>query len=761
MIFCFNANGDLLGKTPSKVYQGSNKASDIVFIAPIPATIEVSIAFTLPNGEIRPKRLMTTLEEPVGIEFADYKVSARRYDVLDAITAYAGEVGVQFSWTINGATIQTNGVSFTVEKGVPNFTVPADENSWDAIVGLLSNLQTAYQDADAEIENIKTEIGDDSTQDTIKGRIKALESEIVKDNESETSIVGRITNVENAIGTDETEGTVKGRIKALENFDIDLDLRTAMLEKDVGDLKPETERLKENATVNSNKLQFVENALVQSGTIFKSVGSLTEEIQQSGETGLEGLEIVDGSVAQVEKISGKSSFSKNYLKGVYVSGEGTKSTDGPITISSRLPLVFATIPDLAGLSLEGDGDNIKVEINTDRAETTEKSMSYNGEYKRYVCNLYRDNFEGNIVDITLRLKDSSTPATIKNIMLSTGIEYEPYWESAKNAKLSGIKSVGKNLINIDDLVGNALTKNADGTYTLTRSASGCFSAVANVLIPKGSHTLSAEIISKIGESDKYLSVQAGYENEASPSVTTWSILPTVGVQTKTYELPKNATTLRLYISSDAPEGYSITFKNLIIYNSAQESIMELPQEVELKEYDYIENGKLYQPTSEVYYFNGIEEWVYSESYNEYLFGFANIDGFRFKAKKADSIKTSCAISFVITGGNTSDGYGAFRPKTLPYTPKGTTAGEKLDEWKEYLSRNPFYAVFEKHGEYVNGNYKALDYSTEFVFDNEYRAWNNGGEQVVTPRDGDNKTCYNYGANATIENEYIVVLGGNE
>ena len=162
----------------------------------------------------------------------------------------------------------------------------------------------------------------------------------------------------------------------------------------------------------------------------------------------------------------------------------------------------------------------------------------------------------------------------------------------------------------------------------------------------------------------------------------------------------------------------------------------------------------------MYYFNGSEEWEVSLEYSYFGFNILNKTGFRITG--TDGIKTNSNLALNVTGGNKDNGYVAFcmQFKNLPEGLKDKinslpTAAEKRAEWIAYLSRNPFYAVFKRKGEIVNGSYTTLDYSSDFVFYDRYPVWDKGVEQVVTPRDDDNKTCYNYGANATIENEYYV------
>ena len=96
------------------------------------------------------------------------------------------------------------------------------KNEVDIKVGTLANQITDNRSRigsnTTSIEGIQSAIGTDSTENTIKGRIKAIEDEIGTSNDSVAGTLhGDINIINSTIGDDSTSGTVKGRIKTLED----------------------------------------------------------------------------------------------------------------------------------------------------------------------------------------------------------------------------------------------------------------------------------------------------------------------------------------------------------------------------------------------------------------------------------------------------------------------------------------------------------------------------------------------------------------
>ena len=168
MIFVYNANGELLNKVPEKVYQGSNKANTVYFFAPFSSVSLVDLSFALPNGESRPKRLMTRVEDFTATELkiGTENLTCWAYDLNQAVTTYAGEVTLQFFVTNGGETVATNPAVFTVEKGVPPIEPDADIDTYEnvissvsALIGVMENNIADYIDESEERITEKTSGG--------------------------------------------------------------------------------------------------------------------------------------------------------------------------------------------------------------------------------------------------------------------------------------------------------------------------------------------------------------------------------------------------------------------------------------------------------------------------------------------------------------------------------------------------------------------------------------------------------------------------
>ena len=106
MIFYFNANGNSIGMSPERVYQGSNKANKVYVVCPIPKSAVVSVTYDLPNGDKSASFIMNSVmlencKEMVdkhGITFNMWEV-----DLQEIASAYCGCVGVQFTFSLSSS----------------------------------------------------------------------------------------------------------------------------------------------------------------------------------------------------------------------------------------------------------------------------------------------------------------------------------------------------------------------------------------------------------------------------------------------------------------------------------------------------------------------------------------------------------------------------------------------------------------------------------------------------------------------------------
>lgn len=145
MVIITDANGNIQAPTlPDNVYQGSNLANEIVFLAPLPQSNSVVITFRLPNGILIEEQFMT----PYTSVPSEYNLSAWRYVLEDAVTKYYGQVTFQIKVRNGQGTVITSvGGTFPVLRGVPS--VPSSdpsESKWDAILEYVASIN-------ADLEN--------------------------------------------------------------------------------------------------------------------------------------------------------------------------------------------------------------------------------------------------------------------------------------------------------------------------------------------------------------------------------------------------------------------------------------------------------------------------------------------------------------------------------------------------------------------------------------------------------------------------------
>lgn len=155
MIFFSNAEGTINAVVSSPVYQGSNYANEVVFVAPFVPVSVVTVLFIKPNGEYTPTALMT-VKELTGIK--DEKgnaFNAWTYLVPEAYTEYSGVLTAQFKVTNGNTVLATASSSFNVQKGVPNVTPEPPEDIYQQILSALSEIK---QDI-ANLEDGTTEVG--------------------------------------------------------------------------------------------------------------------------------------------------------------------------------------------------------------------------------------------------------------------------------------------------------------------------------------------------------------------------------------------------------------------------------------------------------------------------------------------------------------------------------------------------------------------------------------------------------------------------
>lgn len=149
MIVFVKADGSVQSVLPSPVYQGSSLEGSLYFVAPFPATNAVDVAFIRANGDVIGKYGLTRVTsglpdvlDKLGAEYNVWEWQASNADV----TAYAGEVLMQFRVTYAGQTLATASTKFTVQEGVIPQPVKPSADQWDTLIELYSRLNAKVPD---------------------------------------------------------------------------------------------------------------------------------------------------------------------------------------------------------------------------------------------------------------------------------------------------------------------------------------------------------------------------------------------------------------------------------------------------------------------------------------------------------------------------------------------------------------------------------------------------------------------------------------
>ena len=161
IVFC-NANGTVTSVLPSPVYQGSALSGGLYFLAPVPKTNSVTVAFDLADATVTDSYLLTPVVQGLEniVDTLGETYSVWEWQTKDKrITEQPGVVTAQFSigyFSGEGGNSKFQGqttaaVTFTVQKGVaplPTETPSADQ--WDTLIALYSEIKGTFD----KIENI-------------------------------------------------------------------------------------------------------------------------------------------------------------------------------------------------------------------------------------------------------------------------------------------------------------------------------------------------------------------------------------------------------------------------------------------------------------------------------------------------------------------------------------------------------------------------------------------------------------------------------
>lgn len=335
----------------------------------------------------------------------------------------------------------------------------------------------------------------------------------------------------------------------------------------------------------------------------------------------------------------------------------------------------------------------------------------------------------------------------------------------KNAQISGIKSCGRNLLNVDNMVRDNFVKNDDGSYTLTKIANpendssigagdgfSNMTGYAGLSLPAGTYTFSFDVI------------ETNYDD-----VLIGCTVYLVDGTTKTYKFDAGTPLIRTFETDikdfrlkiqgttydSPPIGTYATIKNIMVnfgsgksnYRAYTESEMILPETIELGVWDYIIDGQIVRHTRK-YTFTGEEPYV------DYIEGYDGVS-----VQFCDKTETQFFASSDITTLKHNNIYENRIKRDCYYEIGFREISQLFNTAEEFMQ---FLKDMYAKGTPVVVLYKLKTPIIENIsFNNQYRVWNKGLEQVLTPKDESGLTCFDYGVKTKEENEYIVISGGDE
>jgi hypothetical protein len=348
-------------------------------------------------------------------------------------------------------------------------------------------------------------------------------------------------------------------------------------------------------------------------------------------------------------------------------------------------------------------------------------------------------------------------ATVKKIQGNT----VAVGNALKHAKISGIKSTGRNLFNpnrtvVEDFGEYSPTKRTFTPNSIIKGLSldGYYNAdiIENYFYSAGKLSFS-NIVDNYGvgfnfdcePNKKYV---FSYKSSSANIVVGVSFykdgLVTGYKQTSgSFTTPSDCDQVVILVWNITPnEVIEITGLQLECgetatdYTPYTESVMNLFETVELGKWDYIENGKFIKRT-ETLKLTGAERWYDEED--------------RYSTTAIDTI-ANMQQPTVINSQNFSSQI-LNRDAGLQFLSDVKELYPTLDSWKNYLNNNPLTIAFELANPYTVPLSSSVDY--------KYQVWDKGQEIIDTPKDSTGHTCFDYGANTTEVNNYYVIVGGND
>lgn len=286
MIFYFNGMGTLIQSDPETLYQGSNKANKIYFVAPFSPTNQVVAQFTLPNGEIsNTPLLMTSVGEINGVKLdGEEKAFAIWFAVVPKdLTTYYGNLVCQFNvYDGTGEIAAMEAVNIKIARGAAPALPSAPTTSiYNQLTTALSNLTgrvanlEEWQDFFADTPNILYGNNSSGKQAKIPFSENALPSTIPTRTEQGT--------LKTATATKDSEVPNLGQVKKIAS-----EAQSLLIEQDLGNAADKTVSQKV-ITENLNK------------KLDKTGGIVAGDLAISGNLTVDGKTIISEETTEVVK----------------------------------------------------------------------------------------------------------------------------------------------------------------------------------------------------------------------------------------------------------------------------------------------------------------------------------------------------------------------------------------------------------------------------------------------------------------------------
>lgn len=544
----------------------------------------------------------------------------------------------------------------------------------------------------------------------------------------------------------------------------------------------------------------------------------TSAVRETADATANGFELIDDFPTNVKSLKGNTTQSKNLVKypfsinGTY--GYTCLERDGYVTWYGKVPSDTVYLSIFEDTSLLSAVLLSKIDFvvgrkyilkNYGNSECCVCYRTTGTKFKRFSQNVefewlsnYTDGYIGFIVPIasgyTINVADRKTAMPMLIEVSSNPPEkFFNYTQGLEHAKIKGIKSTGKNLINYLDLFnGKGLNNmnywiNNDNSVSTKATGYNNPSLLDPIKLSAGTYTLSYSVrldedipISNNTWASLYFRKYSNKKTEANAysNIIEANAVSVSGCQTEYNKYVNHSQTFTLntdgYYSfgifatggNNYPNGIQTTIKNIQLefgetateYEPYKESVIEFPKELELGKWDYIdfENGEIVKATKTI-------TLTGNETVKMYTVGGAeNVFYYEFTDKKYLDTnpqygKGNCIVSSPYN--LMVDHWGADNNNVLGvYAGNYTVPNIYIRPVQKYNSVEEFKAYIKNL--YDSGNPIQISYELanptreKIIFNNSYFVWNKGFEKIESSYDERGLTSFDYGANTIEENDYF-------